>query len=74
MSGIIDSFFMIYNCIKPDPAVRTAAQVTAHASHMINRTGELLNYELGEEGSPLPNQECEQDSLSNKSIQLDENE
>ena len=50
---------MIYNCIKPDPAVRTAAQVTAHASHMINRTDALLNYGLGEEGSPPPYQECE---------------
>ena len=44
MSGIIASLFMIYIGIKPDPAVRTATQVTAHASHMINRTGALLNY------------------------------
>ena len=65
---------MIYNCIKTDSAVRTAAQVTAHASHMINRTGALLNYGLGEEGSSPAYQECEQDSLSSKSIQLDEYE
>ena len=79
ISGIIASFFMIYNCIKPDPAVRTAAQVTAHASHLINRTGALLNYGLG---SPISYQEYgeasamphEQDSLSSKSIQLDEYE
>ena len=57
--GIIASFFMIYNCIKPDPAVRTAAQVTAHSSHMINRTGALLNYGLGEERSPTSYQEYE---------------
>ena len=42
MSGIIASFFMIYNCINPDPTVTTAAQATAHASHMINRTDALL--------------------------------
>ena len=30
MSGIMASFFMIDNCIKPDPAVGTAAQVTAY--------------------------------------------
>ena len=65
---------MIYNYVKPDPDIRTAAQVTAHASHMINRTGALLNYGLGEEGSPSPYQECEQDSLSSKSVQLDEYE
>ena len=74
LSGIIASFFMIYNCVKPDPAVRTAAQVTAHASHMINKTGALLNYGLREERSPPQYQECEQDSLSRKSIQLDEHE
>ena len=72
ISGIIASFFMIYNCIKPDPTVRTAAQVTAHASHMINSTGALLNYGLGEERSRPSYQECKQDSLSSKSIQLDE--
>ena len=72
MSGIIASFFMIYNCIKSDPAVRTAAQVTAHASHIVNRTGALLDYGLGDEVSPPRYQECEQDSLSSKSIQLDE--
>ena len=59
ISGVIASFFMIYDCIKPDPAVRTAAQVTAHASHVINRTGALLNYGLGEEGSPPSYEECE---------------
>ena len=44
---------MIYNCFKPDPAVKTAAQATAHASHMINRTGALLNYGLGKKGHHL---------------------
>ena len=48
--------------------------MTAHASHVINRTGALLNYGLGEEGSPPSYEECEQDSLSSKSIQLDEYE
>ena len=61
----------MYNFIKPDPAVRTAAYVTAHASHMINRTGALLNYGFG---SPPSYQEIEQDGLSSKSIQLDEYE
>ena len=35
---------MIYNFTKPNPTVRTAAHVAAHASHMINRTGALFNY------------------------------
>ena len=42
--GILASSFMIYNCINPDTTVRTAAQVTAHASHVINRTDTLFNY------------------------------
>ena len=60
---------MMYNYIKSDPAVRTAAHVSAHASHMINRAGTLLNYGFG---SPPSFQEIEQYSLSSKSIQLDE--
>ena len=47
ISGIIASFFMMYNYIKPDPAVRTAAHVTARVNHMINGTGALLNYGFG---------------------------
>ena len=43
ISGGLSALFLIYNCIKPDTTVRTAAQVTAHASHMINRTGTLFN-------------------------------
>ena len=73
ISGKTASFFIIYNCIKPDPAVRTAAQVTAHASHIINRTSAFFKYGLG---SPPSYQEYgeasamshEQDSLSGKSI------
>ena len=54
ISGIIVSSFMIYNWIKPDTTVRTAAQVTAHASHTINKTDTLFNYAWGEApGSPL---------------------
>ena len=40
------------------------AQVTAHASHMINGTGILLNYAWGEDGSPPSYQEYEQDRAS----------
>ena len=36
--------FKIYNCIKYDTTVRTAAHMAAHASHMINRTRTLLNF------------------------------
>ena len=32
----------MYKYIKPNTTVRTAAQVIAHASHMINRTGALF--------------------------------
>ena len=70
ISGILASSFMIYNCIKPDTTVRTAAQVTAHAIHMINRTGTLFNYFWGEasaephESSPPSYQEYEQDRAS----------
>ena len=74
VSGIMDSFFMIYNCVKPDPTIRTAAHVTAYASHMINRTGTLYNYAWGEDGPPPSYQECDQDSLSSKSIQPDKDE
>ena len=35
-TGGLSALFRIYNCIKPDTTVRTAAQVTADASHMIN--------------------------------------
>ena len=64
ISVIIASSFMIYNCIKPDTTVRTAAQVTAHASHMINRTGTLFNYAWGEDGLSPSYQEFEQDRAS----------
>ena len=33
----------IHDCLKPDPTVKTAARVATHASHLINRTGSLLN-------------------------------
>ena len=39
ISGGLRALFMIYNCIKPDTTVATAAHVAAHASHMVNRTG-----------------------------------
>ena len=55
---------MMYNYIKPNTTERTAAQVRAHASHMINRTGALFNYAWGEDGSPPSYQECEQDRAS----------
>ena len=32
-SGGLSALFWIYNCFKPDTILRTAAQVTAHASH-----------------------------------------
>ena len=49
---------MIYNWIKPDTTVRTAAHVAAHASHIVNRTGTLLNFAYGEDGtSPVYNHE-----------------
>ena len=40
---------MLYNFIKQDTTVRTAAYVAAHASHMINKMGTLLNFAYGEE-------------------------
>ena len=51
----------MYNYIKPNTTVRTAAQVTAHAGHMINRTGALFNYAWSEDGSPPSYQDCEQE-------------
>ena len=53
----LSALFWIYNCIKPDTTVRTAEKVTAHASHMINRTGTLFNYAWGEDGLPPSYQE-----------------
>ena len=50
ISGGLSALFWTYNCIKPDTTVRTAKQVTAHASHLINRTGTLFNYACGEDG------------------------
>ena len=67
---------MTYNYFKPDATVRTAAHVAAHASHTINRTGTLLNYACGEDGSPPSYQEYEQDrasALNNNTRQLEEN-
>ena len=80
IKGIIVSSFMIYNCIKPDTTVRTAAQVTAHASQVINRTGTLCNYAWGEapaephESSPPSYQKYEQyrASLYSNTHQLEE--
>ena len=62
--GGLSALFMIYNSIKPDTTVRTEAQVAAHASHMINRTGTLLNYAWGEDGSTPSHQVYEQDRAS----------
>ena len=59
---------MIYNCIKPEPTVRIASNMAAHASHMINRMGALLNYAYGEDGSPPSYQEYEQDRASSPYI------
>ena len=64
ISGGLSALFMIYSCIKPDTTVRTAAQVTAHASQLINRTGTLLNYAWGEVGSPSSNQEYDEERAS----------
>ena len=57
ISGGLSALSWMYNCIEPDTTVRTAAQVTAHASHMINRTGTLFNYAWGEDGLPPSYQE-----------------
>ena len=52
----MSALFLIYNCIKPDTTVRTAAHVPAHASHVIKRTGSLLNFAYGEDRtSPVYN-------------------
>ena len=37
----------IQDCLKPDPTVKTAARVASHASHLINRTGSLMNMGYG---------------------------
>ena len=50
--------------MKSDTTVKTAAHVAAYSSHMINRTGTLLNYALGEDGSPPSYQEYKQDRAS----------
>ena len=64
---------MIYNCIKPDTTVRTAAHVAAHASQLINRTCTLLNFAYGKdwtspvynhESSPTSYHDYEQDRAS----------
>ena len=33
----------IFNTMNPDPTVKTAAQVATHASHLIKRTGSIMN-------------------------------
>ena len=38
----------INDCLKPEPAVKTAARVATHASQLINRTGTLMNMGYGE--------------------------
>ena len=60
----MSALFWINNCIEPVTTVRTAAQVTAHASHMVKRTGTLLNYAWGEDGLQASYQECDQDGAS----------
>ena len=40
---------MIFNCIKPDTTVRTAAKVATHTSPMLNRTSALVNFAYGED-------------------------
>ena len=37
----------IHGCLKPERAVKTAALVTTHAKHLINRTGTLMNMGYG---------------------------
>ena len=64
ITGGLGSLFMIHNCIKPDTTVRTALNVAALASHMINTTDALLNYAYGEDWSPPSYQEYEQDRAS----------
>ena len=75
ITGGLSALFMKYNCIKPDTTVRTAAQVTAHATHLINRTGTLLNYAWGEDGLSPSYQQYDQDrafSLYSKTNQQEE--
>ena len=62
--GGSSALLMIYNCMKSDTTVKTAAHVAAYSSHMINGTGTLLNYALGEDRSPPSYQEYEQDRAS----------
>ena len=56
--------FVRHNCTKPDTTERTAAQVTARASHMINRTGTILNYAWGDDGLPPSHQENDENRAS----------
>ena len=62
----MSALFAIHNYINPNTTVRTAAQVTAHASYMINRTGTLFNYACGEDRPPPSYQEYDEASDTNQ--------
>ena len=40
---------LIYNTIKPDTTVRTAAQLATQSSRLLNRTVSLVNFAYGED-------------------------
>ena len=46
---VIGILMLICNTISPDPTVKTAARVATHTSHLINRTGSLMNTGYGED-------------------------
>ena len=48
-ASAISLLLWLYDLFKPDPTVRAAAQVTTRASHLINRTGSLINSAWEEE-------------------------
>ena len=46
---IVGLLLLIYNTIKPDTKVRTAAQVATQPSLLLNRKGSLANFAYGED-------------------------
>ena len=43
----------MYNYFEPDPAVKTAAQIAANTSHMLNLAAPLFNFAYGEDDRPI---------------------
>ena len=49
ISGIMGTFFMIYNYMNPDTTVKTAGLVAADASNILKRTNSIFSHAYGDD-------------------------